>query len=109
MRNHLPAQLFWRQTARFCQRRAARLCRQSIVLCLILALHAPLFHATAFAEVVTLKNGMRIEGSVGKLGSLDGNVLQGNAVGEVATKEIVIIDDELRPMLLGQVTEPTPD
>ncbi len=86
MRNHLPAQF----------------CRRAIDLCLIVALQAPLFAASAFAEVITLKNGMRIEGSVGKLGSLDGNVLQGNTVGEVATKEIVIIDDDLRRVFVGQ-------
>lgn len=85
MRNHLGAQNFARRTA------------QWFVLCL-----AFIFCVPVAAEVVTLKNGMRLEGSVGKLGSLDGNVLQGNTVGEVATKEIVIIDDDLRRVFVGQ-------
>lgn len=54
------------------------------------------------AEVITLKNGMRIEGSVGKLGSLDGDVLKGAPGGDIATKEIVIIDDDLRRIFVGQ-------
>jgi predicted esterase len=94
MRKHFPAQ--------FCGRRTALGIRRWFVFCLILAIHAPVFQAHLSAEVITLKNGMRIEGSVGKLGSLDGNVLQGNAVGEVATKEIVIIDDDLRRVFVGQ-------
>jgi hypothetical protein len=54
------------------------------------------------AEVITLKSGVRIEGSVGKVSGLDGDPLKGAAGGEVATKEIVIIDDDLRRVFVGQ-------
>lgn len=54
------------------------------------------------AEVITLKNGMQIPGSVGKVSGLDGDPLKGAAGGEVATKEIVIIDDDLRRIFVGQ-------
>lgn len=88
MRNYHRALPFWRRAA---------LLRQGVFLGWILALHAPLF-----AEVITLRNGMRLEGSVSPLGGLDGNVLQGNTVGEVATKEILIIDDDLRRVFVGK-------
>lgn len=54
------------------------------------------------AEVITLKNGLRIDGSVGKLGGLDGDPLKGAPGGEIAVKEIVIIDDDLRRVFVGQ-------
>ncbi|QDU28707.1 Alpha/beta hydrolase family protein [Anatilimnocola aggregata] len=57
---------------------------------------------SVLAEVITLKNGLRIEGKVDKLGNLGANPLQGNTVGDVATKEIVIIDDDLRRVFVGQ-------
>jgi pimeloyl-ACP methyl ester carboxylesterase len=68
----------------------------------VLALAICLSSTAIHAEVVTLKNGMRLEGSVGKIGSLEGNAIQGAKVGDVATKEIVIIDDELRRIFVGQ-------
>lgn len=67
------------------------------VFCLITILAVP-----APAEVITLKNGMRLEGSVDRLGSLGADALKGKAVGEVATKEIVIVDDDLRRIFVGQ-------
>ena len=80
------------------RKQSARNLQQGIVICLVLVLHAP-----AVAEVFTLKNGMRLEGSPGKLGSLDGNVLQGNTGGgEVAVKEIAFVDDDLRRVFFGQ-------
>ncbi|WP_425614324.1 peptidase [Anatilimnocola sp. NA78] len=73
--------------------------RTFLVLLLIANLVQPL---CASAEVITLKNGMRFEGSVDKLGNLGANPLAGNTVGDVATKEIVIIDDDLRRVFVGQ-------
>ncbi|WP_254509321.1 peptidase [Anatilimnocola floriformis] len=77
------------------------LCAQNYLRWLVLSVF--LITQPAFAEVITLKNGMRIEGSVGKIGSLDGAVAAGAAGGgDVAVKEIVIIDDDLRRVFVGQ-------
>ncbi len=56
----------------------------------------------ASAEVITLKNGMRFEGSMGDLAGLDGDPLKGGGGGDVATKEIVIVDDDLRRIFFGK-------
>lgn len=70
--------------------------------CFALSLSLVILLQPVSAEIITLKNGLRLEGSIGKLGSLDGNALAGTQVGEVATKEIVIIDDSLRRVFVGQ-------
>lgn len=70
-----------------------------IMLVALLAVPAP---QLALGEDVVLKNGMRYKGSVDRLGSLGADALKGNVVGEVATKEIVIIDDDLRRIFVSQ-------
>ena len=58
--------------------------------------------ARVAAEVYTLKNGMQIEGSPGKLGGLAGDALKGAPGGEIATMEILFVDDDLRRIFVGQ-------
>lgn len=67
------------------------------------------------AEVVTLKNGMQYEGRVGKIGSLGADPLQpSGAAGQVPTRQIVLIDDDLRRVFVSSwqvqsaVGQPTP-
>lgn len=69
---------------------------------------------SAHGGVITLKNGVQLEGRVGKIGSLGENVL--DAVmggGEVQVKQIVLVDDDLRRTFVSQlqvqaVANPTP-
>lgn len=60
--------------------------------------------ASAPADIVTLKNGMQFEGSVGKIGSLGGDPLnpQGTA-GQVKVRQIVFVDDQLRRTFFSQI------
>jgi predicted esterase len=59
---------------------------------------------TACGDIVTLKNGMQYEGSVGKIGSLGEDPLnpQG-AAGQVKVRQIVFVDDDLRRTFFSQI------
>ena len=48
------------------------------------------------ADVVTLKNGMTLEGVFGSLGSLGPDALAPTGAGEIKLKRIVLCDDQLR-------------
>jgi len=50
--------------------------------------------------VLTLKNGTRLEGNLGKIGSI-GNPLAAVESGEVQLKRIIVVDDELRRTFVG--------
>ncbi|MBW3598002.1 MAG: peptidase [Planctomycetes bacterium] len=66
--------------------------------CAVLVLLAP----TARGEVVTLKNGLHLEGSLGKIAELGANPLEGeNPGGPVDVKKIVLIDDGLRRVFIS--------
>ncbi len=70
--------------------------RRCVVWCAVLGLSlTPLAPLTA--TVVTLKNGVKLEGTIGKVASLGGNPLQPNgSAGEVDVASIVLLDDNLR-------------
>ena len=74
-----------------------RLARSSMVavVAATLALPGPLW-----AEVLTLKNGTRLEGTLGKIGSI-GNPLAATGGGEVQLKRIIVVDDDLRRTFIG--------
>jgi pimeloyl-ACP methyl ester carboxylesterase len=61
-----------------------------------------LIAATAHAETIVLKNGMRLEGALGQLSDLKAGTLGpfgGGAAGGTGIKSIVIVDDGLRRTL----------
>jgi predicted esterase len=64
----------------------------------------------ARAETVTLKNGLRLEGSPGNISTIGGDPLAAAGAGGVKVKQIVILDDQLRRMFVGtnQVVAMTP-
>ena len=53
--------------------------------------------ASAWGEVVTLKNNVRLEGSVGEVAALNANPL----VAQPTVKAIVFVDDDLRRVFVG--------
>lgn len=59
--------------------------------------------SAGFAEVVTLRNGMRFEGVIAEIASIAENPLIPKATpGEVSVKQIVVIDDNLRRVFVPQ-------
>ncbi len=74
--------------------RLARVCMVAVVAATV-ALPAPLW-----GEVLTLKNGTRLEGTLGKIGSI-GNPLAAVGGGEVQLKRIIVVDDDLRRTFVG--------
>jgi predicted esterase len=67
---------------------------------LTLSLLAP---GGVWAEVVTLRNGMQFEGSVGKIASLGEDPLNPRGGGAVKAKQIVFVDDDLRRTFFSQI------
>lgn len=82
--------------------------RTSLAALLFSALLVPL----ASADVLTLKNGMTIEGKLGKIASIGEGVFNNNSGGDVALQLIVIADDDLRrvyvPSYLVKDVQPSP-
>ncbi|PQO42698.1 alpha/beta hydrolase-fold protein [Blastopirellula marina] len=52
--------------------------------------------SSAWATVVEMKNGMRLEGSVGKIASMSDDPLKGSSAGAVDLELIVLIDNDLK-------------
>jgi predicted esterase len=62
------------------------------------------FAASGHAESITLKNGLRLEGSLGQIGGLGGNPLAPeNPDGPVEIKKIVLVDDGLRRVFVPEL------
>jgi pimeloyl-ACP methyl ester carboxylesterase len=62
-----------------------------------------LFRSQAAAEVAVLNNGMQFEGNIGKIASLGENPLSPQGGGQVKTKQIVLVDDDLRRTFFSQI------
>lgn len=63
------------------------------------------------AEVLTLKNGTRLEGTLGKVASLGADPLKAGGAGDVKLKRVIVVDDELRRIFVGThqvAVEPAP-
>jgi hypothetical protein len=59
--------------------------------------------AAAWGEVITLKNGLRLEGSVGTVGGIGANPLAPtNPEGPVDVKNVVLVDDGLRRVFVSK-------
>lgn len=77
--------------------RWVRLARKLVVAVSMASVAVP---APLWAEVLTLKNGTRLEGNLGKIGSI-GNPLASIDAGEVQLKRILVVDDNLRRVFVG--------
>ncbi|TWT39436.1 carboxylesterase family protein [Blastopirellula retiformator] len=71
-----------------------------------------LLASSVSADVLTLKNGMTIEGKLGKISSIGEGLTNNNSGGEVALQLIVLADDDLRrvyvPSYLVKDVQPSP-
>ncbi|UUO07688.1 alpha/beta hydrolase-fold protein [Blastopirellula sp. J2-11] len=75
-------------------------------------LFSALLLSSATADILQLKNGMTIEGKLGKIASIGEGVFDNSAAGAVALQLIVIADDDLRrvyvPSYLVKNVQPSP-
>lgn len=77
-----------------CRRGRGILIASAIGACLLLG-------SSLSAEVITLRNGMRLEGDLGKISSVGADPLSATGAGEVKLKRVIVCDDNLRRVFVG--------
>jgi pimeloyl-ACP methyl ester carboxylesterase len=75
---------------------------QSALVALLLVLLPGAEYGGARGEVVTLRNGLRLEGAVTELGGIAENPLKPKSTGPVPVKKVVMLDDDLRRVFFPQ-------